>query len=78
MYGHNGEINSCGFSEKGDYFVTGGSDCNILIWASGFEKKKGESIKSYELGEEENRKDQRTLTKKPDCLKKTSKIPPSI
>lgn len=41
MYGHNGEINSCGFSEKGDYFVTGGSDCNILIWASGFEKKKG-------------------------------------
>jgi len=36
MYGHNGEIKTCAFSKKGDFFATGGTDCNLLIWKSSF------------------------------------------
>lgn len=38
MFGHNGNINTGKFSQKGDFFATGGSDCNLLIWESGFSK----------------------------------------
>lgn len=39
MYGHNGSINSCKFSQKGDFFATGGTDCSVLIWESAFSKR---------------------------------------
>ncbi len=74
MYGHNGEINSCSFSQKGDFFATGGSDCNLLIWSSGFAKKFGESINSQGVCESGHRADKRTLPTIPDYMKKTTNI----
>jgi len=41
MYGHNGEIKASAFSKKGDFFATGGSDCNVLVWKSAFCDEKG-------------------------------------
>lgn len=60
MYGHNGEIKACAFSKKGDFFATGGSDCNLLIWKSAFSPEKGESIKDKGLCQSGHRSDQRT------------------
>ena len=42
MYGHNGQIDAVTFSKKGDYFATGGADCNVLIWKSSFCQSEGE------------------------------------
>ena len=41
MYGHNSQINACAISQKGDFFATGGKDCNLLIWKSDFCSEKG-------------------------------------
>lgn len=61
MYGHNGEIKACAFSNKGDFFATGGSDCNLLIWKSAFSEDKGESIKDKGLCQSGHRNDLRTI-----------------
>eukprot|EP00397_Hematodinium_sp_SG-2012_P020422 GEMP01021041.1.p1 GENE.GEMP01021041.1~~GEMP01021041.1.p1 ORF type:complete len:472 (+),score=88.44 GEMP01021041.1:72-1487(+) len=34
--GHDGPVFSCAFSPKKGYFVTGGQDCMVHIWKSGF------------------------------------------
>lgn len=65
MFGHCGEINTCNFSQKGDFFGTGGSDCNLLVWRSGFEKAKGEDISSKGLCESGHRVDKRTVAETP-------------
>jgi centriolar protein POC1 len=36
MYGHSGVINTSTFSNKGDYFASGGVDGTLLVWKSGF------------------------------------------
>lgn len=36
LYGHNGATASCAFSNYGDYFASGGNDCNILLWKTNF------------------------------------------
>lgn len=38
LYGHTGEIKSLNFSEKGDYFATGGSDKLVMVWMTNFDK----------------------------------------
>ena len=54
--------------------MTGGSDCNLLVWESGFEKKSGENIYSRGLCESGHRTDKRTLPSIPDYMKKTTNI----
>ena len=49
MYGHNGDIRACSFSQKGDFFATGGVDTNLLIWNSAFGEKKGETVRERGL-----------------------------
>jgi WD40 repeat protein len=44
MYGHSGEIRTSAFSNKGDFFATGGVDGALLVWKNGFSQEKGESI----------------------------------
>lgn len=39
LYGHEGEIKSLNFSEKGDYFATGGSDKLVMVWMTNFDKE---------------------------------------
>lgn len=63
MYGHNGAINACVFSKKGDFFATGGMDTNLLLWKSAFSQEKGESIKDKGLCQSGHRVDQRTVPK---------------
>ena len=48
------------FSKKGDFFATGGSDCNLLIWKSVFSVEKGETIKDKGLCQSGHRIDART------------------
>ena len=60
MFGHSGEIKTCSFSSKGDYFATGGVDGCLLIWKSAFSELKGESILQKGLCESGHRTDQRT------------------
>lgn len=71
MYGHNGEIKACSFSKKGDFFATGGTDSNLLIWKSAFSPEKGESIKDKGLCQSGHRTDPRTNAILFDeCMKK--------
>lgn len=74
LFNHSGEVNTCSFSQKGDYFATGGSDCNLLVWQSGFEKPKGEDLSSKGLCESGHRIDKRTVAEIPEHMKKTTKI----
>lgn len=78
MYGHNSEINHVSFSKKGDFFSTGGADSNILIWKSSFCKPKGEEIKEQGLCSSGHRTDDRTKPKLEECMKKTTKVTPTV
>jgi len=42
LYGHTGEIKCLNFSEKGDYFATGGSDKLVMVWMTNFDKEMHE------------------------------------
>jgi WD40 repeat protein len=78
IFGHNGEVYCCRFSPKGDYFASGGADCNILVRESGFEKKKGEKINSLGICETGHRADKRTVADVPEYMKKTTNVTPTI
>lgn len=78
MYGHNGSINTCAFSKKGDFFATGGADCNLLIWKSSFSEQKGECIKDKGLCQTGHRTDQRTVPAMEQCMKKKSRVTPTM
>ena len=60
MFGHSGEIKTSAFSNKGDFFATGGADGTLLIWKSGFSQDKGETIMQKGLCESGHRVDSRT------------------
>lgn len=74
IFGHNGEVYTCRFSQQGDYFASGGADCNVLLRESGFEKKKGEKIGSLGICESGHRADKRTVADIPEYMKKTTKV----
>lgn len=38
VLGHEGEIKTIKFNEKGDYFATGAEDKLVMIWMSNFDK----------------------------------------
>jgi WD40 repeat protein len=78
MFGHNGVINSCVFSKKGDFFATGGVDSNLMIWRSSFSEEKGESIKDKGLCQSGHRVDQRTVSQVEECMKKKSRVTPTV
>ena len=39
VYSHNGNVNTCKFSRGGNYFGTGGSDNNGILWRTGLVKR---------------------------------------
>ncbi len=78
MFGHNGAVNAVSFSPQGDFFATGGGDCQLLIWKSSFAKPRGETIKERGLCESGHRTDPRTHAKIEECMKKTTKITPTV
>lgn len=38
VFGHEGEIKTVQFNEKGDYFATGAEDKLVMIWQSNFDR----------------------------------------
>lgn len=44
MKGHAGNVTSITFSEDGDFFASGGTDRQVLIWKSNFCKDKPSKI----------------------------------
>jgi WD40 repeat protein len=38
VFGHEGEIRTIDFNEKGDYFATGGDDKLVMIWMTNFDR----------------------------------------
>ncbi len=48
LYGHNGVVNACSFSKRGDFFLTGGSDSMAMIWKTNLEKHQSEQIPALE------------------------------
>lgn len=38
LKGHSDSVTSITFSEDGDYFASGGSDSQIFVWKTNFEK----------------------------------------
>ena len=46
LYGHTGATHCVKFSDKGDYFSSGGIDKMLLVWKSGFTESKTEEKKA--------------------------------
>jgi centriolar protein POC1 len=38
VFGHEGNVRTLEFNEKGDYFATGGDDKLVMIWSSNFDR----------------------------------------
>lgn len=47
LKGHSDSVTSITFSEEGNYFASGGSDCQIFVWKTNFEKSKNINNNSY-------------------------------
>ena len=71
-------INTSAFSTKGDFFASGGVDGTLLIWKSGFSQQKGEVILQKGLCESGHRVDERTQPKVQECMKKRSRVTPTV
>ena len=39
VFGHEGDVRTIEFNEKGDYFATGGDDKLVMIWMSNFDRE---------------------------------------
>lgn len=39
VFGHEGNVKTIEFNEKGDYFATGGDDKLVMIWMSNFDRE---------------------------------------
>jgi WD40 repeat protein len=48
VFGHEGEIRTIEFNEKGDYFATGGDDKLVMIWNSNFDRDLNNSGRGIE------------------------------
>lgn len=53
VFGHEGQIRTIDFNEKGDYFATGGDDKLVMIWMSNFDRQ----LNSTGRGVEQNFKE---------------------
>ena len=47
MYGHEGASTAVGFSPRGDYFPTGGSDSVVMVWKSNLDEIEQEFIEDF-------------------------------
>ena len=74
MYGHNGDIRACAFSNKGDFFATGGVDTNLLVWKSAFGEGKGETVQNKGLCQSGHRTDGRTVAEVEESMRKRTRI----
>jgi len=43
VFGHEGNVKTVEFNEKGDYFATGGDDKLVMIWMSNFDRELNNS-----------------------------------
>jgi WD40 repeat protein len=63
MYSHNGYVNTCKFSKKGNYFATAGNDGNCIIWNTNFIIPTNETInQKKDICKSGHRLDERTIS----------------
>lgn len=48
VFGHEGEVRTIEFNEKGDHFATGGDDKLVMIWNSNFDRELNNSGRGVE------------------------------
>lgn len=62
LYAHNGNLNACTFSKKGNYFATGGTDEKCIVWNTGIlGNADNEGVKYFDMCETGHRADIRTI-----------------